>query len=77
MGFVTETYDVVWTVRTFFLVVMTFKCSELNKDLTDDQTLNIFIHLLLDLPSFILISVFSAFSYYLSRLNLEMETIMQ
>jgi len=55
---------------------MTFKCSELNKDVTDDQTLNIFIHLLLDLPSFILISVFSAFSYYLSRLNLEMETIM-
>ena len=33
------------------------------------------IHLLMDLPTLILISVFSAFAYYLSRLNMEIETI--
>jgi len=63
-------------VRTIFLVVMTYKHSEKNTDGSDDQSLNVLLHLLLDLPSLILISVFSAFSYYLSRLNLEMETMM-
>jgi len=55
---------------------MTLKYSELNKDIEDDALLNVFIHLLLDLPTLILISVFSAFSYYLSSLNMEVETIM-
>lgn len=41
-----------------------------------DEALNEVIQLSLDLPSLMLISVFSAFSYYLSRLNLEVETIM-
>ena len=40
------------------------------------MALNLAVRLSLDLPSLILISVFSAFSYYLSRLNLEVETIL-
>ena len=55
---------------------MTFKYSAFNKDTEDDQALNVTIRLSLDLPTLLLISVFSAFSYYLSRLNLEVETIL-
>lgn len=55
---------------------MTFKYSELNETKMDDSNLNLAIRLLLDLPTLILISVFSAFSYYLSRLNQEVETIL-
>lgn len=64
-------------MRTFCLVLITLKYSELNKNVEDDAPLNILIHLLLDLPTLILISVFSAFAYYLSSLNMEVETIMQ
>jgi len=55
---------------------MTFKFSEFNDLTNDDSVLNSIIRLSLDLPTLILISVFSAFSYYLSRLNLEVETIL-
>ena len=48
-----------------------------SEDIQDNQqVLNQVIQLSLDLPSLMLISVFSAFSYYLSRLNLEVETIL-
>lgn len=48
-----------------------------SEDIRDNQqVLNQVIQLSLDLPSLMLISVFSAFSYYLSRLNLEVETIL-
>ena len=56
---------------------MTMKFSELNQNSDDDAPLNVLIRLLLDLPTLILISVFSAFAYYLSSLNMEVETIMQ
>jgi hypothetical protein len=55
---------------------MTFKFSEFNDLTNDDSVLNSIIRLSLDLPTLVLISVFSAFSYYLSRLNLEVETIL-
>ena len=64
------------TVRVICLVLMSIKFSDLNSDPTNDKPLNMFIRLLLDLPTLILISVFSAFAYYLSRLNLEVETIL-
>ena len=55
---------------------MSIKFSDLNADPSNDKSLNLFIRLLLDLPTLILISVFSAFAYYLSRLNMEVETIL-
>ena len=64
-------------VRTICLVVMTMKFSEINDDPTDDAPLNVLIKLLLDLPTLVLISVFSAFAYQLSSLNMEVESIMQ
>ena len=63
-------------VRAFCLVFMTFKYSELNETSMDDCSLNLAIRLLLDLPTLLLIAVFSAFAYYLSRLNQEVETIL-
>mmetsp|Transcript_34012 Transcript_34012/g.41940 ORF Transcript_34012/g.41940 Transcript_34012/m.41940 type:complete len:149 (-) Transcript_34012:910-1356(-) len=63
-------------LRTICLVIMTLKFSELNSDPRDDAPLNVLIKLLLDLPTLILISVFSAFAYQLSSLNMEVETIM-
>lgn len=63
-------------LRAICLMSMTFKYSELNKTNLDDNSLNLAIRLLLDLPTLVLISVFSAFSYYLSRLNQEVETIL-
>lgn len=63
-------------MRAICLMSMTFKYSELNKTNLDDNSLNLAIRLLLDLPTLVLISVFSAFSYYLSRLNQEVETIL-
>ena len=55
---------------------MTFKFSNMNQDTENDAPLNVVIRLFLDLPTLILISVFSAFSYYLSRLNMEIEMIL-
>ena len=49
---------------------------ENEKNQNNQQVLNQVIQLSLDLPSLMLISIFSAFSYYLSRLNLEVETIL-
>ena len=63
-------------VRTICLVLMSCKYSDLNEDSSDDDRLNVMIRLLLDLPTLLLIFVFSAFSYYLSRLNMEVETIL-
>ena len=55
--------------------MLSLKYSDFNSNKEDDGALNVLIHLLLDLPTLILISVFSAFAYYLSRLNMEVETI--
>ena len=55
---------------------MTFKFSKMNENTENDAPLNVVIRLFLDLPTLILISVFSAFSYYLSRLNMEIEMIL-
>ena len=55
---------------------MTFKFSSINKDTDNDELLNMMIRLALDLPTIMMISVFSAFSYYLSQLNLEIEAIL-
>ena len=55
---------------------MSIKFSKLNENKDNDSPLNMTIRLSLDLPTLILISVFSAFAYYLSRLNLEVETIL-
>lgn len=55
---------------------MTFKYSNLNEDTENDDSLNLVLRLMLDFPTLLLISVFSAFSYYLSRLNLEVETLL-
>ena len=63
-------------LRTLCLLFMTFKFSKLNQDTENDAPLNVVIRLFLDLPTLILISVFSAFSYYLSRLNMEIEMIL-
>ena len=63
-------------MRTICLLFMTFKFSKLNQDTENDAPLNVVIRLFLDLPTLILISVFSAFSYYLSRLNMEIEMIL-
>lgn len=62
-------------VRTVCLIALSLKYSDFNQDKKDDAGLNVVIHLLMDLPTLILISVFSAFAYYLSKLNMEIETI--
>ena len=72
-----SSFSVFVLVRTLCLILMTMKFSELNQNSDDDAPLNVLIRLLLDLPTLILISVFSAFAYYLSSLNMEVETIMQ
>ena len=50
------------TVRIFSLLMMTWKFSEFNESQLDDTALNTGIRLSLDLPTLLLISVFSAFA---------------
>ena len=69
-------YACIFTVRTICLLLMACKYSDLNMDTSNDERINVMIRLFLDLPTLLFICVFSAFSYYLSRLNMEVETIL-
>ena len=52
-----------------------YSCSESNV-ITDKPGLNVATTIMADIPTLLLISSFSAFAYYLSKLSSEIETVL-